>query len=495
MNPRLEPLPPDQHQHQQLQHQHQQHQQLQQPDLRRKVSRVESLRRLLLGRTQPHDSRRLFDRRRYRLGGRSAVTKADKAIGTDMDLMGSEDDLFDRSSSRFNESCDSFDLDSVSQVSLADIHAADAKSSFSATKSISIDNIPHEVSTYHHRTGFMGAFAGSKLAALPEEQATLTRSCREKRRLNHPADLLEALAGPQSLTAADLSPANSAAPGSLTRRRSQSLADIKAPPPSISQRRPEGEESRRPPTINFVTSKSGRLVAKSVGKTKSEESGYDSDTTRKSGSSPRGSVKSDSFDPSETDSSTCDSHHLQQPARLPAAAAADSSATSTQTTAAAKPKIKKPPRKSKEEGRKMETSSSCQTEISPQQLKPDNQHQPALPPDLQHQPTLPLRPDLRHQPSLPFNNNNISSLKNNNVKAAQAAIAASPGPPPGDAGDPLAPPASTLPSLTSKSFKMLRVAKRREEELGIIISKKRDPGNGTTGYVIAHVEPDGLVNK
>ena len=59
---------------------------------------------------------------------------------------------------------------------------------------------------------------------------------------------------------------------------------------------------------------------KKFSKTKSEESGYDSDTTRyfgnntqpntysnlcrKSGSSPRGSVKSDSFDPSETESST-----------------------------------------------------------------------------------------------------------------------------------------------------------------------------------------------
>ena len=39
-------------------------------------------------------------------------------------------------------------------------------------------------------------------------------------------------------------------------------------------------------------------------KTKSEESGYDSDGTRKSGSSPRGSVKSDSLDNSENNSET-----------------------------------------------------------------------------------------------------------------------------------------------------------------------------------------------
>ena len=48
----------------------------------------------------------------------------------------------------------------------------------------------------------------------------------------------------------------------------------------------------------------GQAGHKKFSKTKSEESGYDSDTTRKSGSSPRGSVKSDSFDPSETDSSS-----------------------------------------------------------------------------------------------------------------------------------------------------------------------------------------------
>ena len=42
---------------------------------------------------------------------------------------------------------------------------------------------------------------------------------------------------------------------------------------------------------------------KKFSKTKSEESGYDSDTTRKSGSSPRGSVKSDSFE-TESASST-----------------------------------------------------------------------------------------------------------------------------------------------------------------------------------------------
>ena len=54
---------------------------------------------------------------------------------------------------------------------------------------------------------------------------------------------------------------------------------------------------------------------------------------------------------------------------------------------------------------------------------------------------------------------------------------------------------NNLQSLTSKSFKMLRLRKDKTGELGIIISKKRNPINGTTGYIIAHIEPDGLINK
>ena len=56
------------------------------------------------------------------------------------------------------------------------------------------------------------------------------------------------------------------------------------------------------------------------------------------------------------------------------------------------------------------------------------------------------------------------------------------------------PPTSTS-SSPAKSFKMLRLRKGPTEELGIIISKKRNPNKGTTGYVIAHIEPDGLINK
>ena len=42
---------------------------------------------------------------------------------------------------------------------------------------------------------------------------------------------------------------------------------------------------------------------------------------------------------------------------------------------------------------------------------------------------------------------------------------------------------------------MLRLKKQAGEELGIIISKKRNPNKGTIGYIIAHIEPDGLISK
>lgn len=55
--------------------------------------------------------------------------------------------------------------------------------------------------------------------------------------------------------------------------------------------------------------------------------------------------------------------------------------------------------------------------------------------------------------------------------------------------------ANNLPSLTSKRFKMIRLKKDVSGELGIIISKKRHPQKGTTGYIIAHVEAGGLVER
>ena len=53
-------------------------------------------------------------------------------------------------------------------------------------------------------------------------------------------------------------------------------------------------------------------------------------------------------------------------------------------------------------------------------------------------------------------------------------------------------------NLSSKRFKMLRLKKDGQgcdRELGIVISKKCNPQIGTNGYVVAHIEPGGLVER
>ena len=144
-----------------------------------------------------------------------ARAKVDKAIGTEAEY--SEEDLFDRSSSRFNMSCESFDLDSISQLSLADSSTDIFKASFATSKSISSDNIPAEVHSYQHRASFPHAFVRSKLAVLPEEQGTLTRR-GEGRPGSAAGHREEGREGPPSLTL----PTGA----TLQRKRSQSLADI-----------------------------------------------------------------------------------------------------------------------------------------------------------------------------------------------------------------------------------------------------------------------------
>jgi len=56
-------------------------------------------------------------------------------------------------------------------------------------------------------------------------------------------------------------------------------------------------------------------------------------------------------------------------------------------------------------------------------------------------------------------------------------------------------PKTPLPSLSSKNFKMMRLVKDSSNELGIIISRKKNANNGMTGYSIAHIEPRGLIDR
>ena len=42
---------------------------------------------------------------------------------------------------------------------------------------------------------------------------------------------------------------------------------------------------------------------------------------------------------------------------------------------------------------------------------------------------------------------------------------------------------------------MMRLIKDSSNELGIIISSKKNTGNGMSGYTIAHIEPRGLIDR
>ena len=186
------------------------------------------------------------------------------------------------------------------------------------------------------------------------------------------------------------------------------------------------------------------IHSRKFSKSKSEESGYDSDTTRKSGSSPRGSVKSDSLDHCETDSSTSDTNK-----HSPDTSCNDQSDFDTNYNTI-RPKMKKPPRKSKEEKVVTKTETSCQTESGAGVVTPTTQ-----------------------------------GSKNLVLQGGQ----------PGSSSVQVTPPNTKPSSTTSKTFKMLRLHKAATEELGIIISKKRNPSKNTTGYEIAHIDPDGLIHR
>lgn len=181
-----------------------------------------------------------------------------------------------------------------------------------------------------------------------------------------------------------------------------------------------------------------------------EESGYDSDVTRKS--SPRGSLKNCGSENSSSSKTNNDSSDSSNKDTDSVSSGSDDSAMKVieQKKEKKEPVIKKPPRKSK-------------------------------------------LPEPVNKSSSPLNGRRFKKNGEENNNAADH----NSGPPSLSNSDSASSSntANNLPSLTSKRFKMLRLKKDVSGELGIIISKKRHPQKGTTGYIIAHVEPGGLVER
>ncbi len=186
-----------------------------------------------------------------------------------------------------------------------------------------------------------------------------------------------------------------------------------------------------------------------------EESGYDSDVTRKS--SPRGSLKNcGSENSSKTDeSSNKDTDSVSSGSEDSALNNSNKQQKMEQKVKEKKdlPMIKKPPRKSK-----LPEPVSKNSPANGRRFKKNGENESS--------------------------SNNENSLSSNSGNSGPPSLNSD------SAGS-----ANNLPSLTSKRFKMLRLKKDVSGELGIIISKKRHPQKGTTGYIIAHVEPGGLVER
>ena len=309
----------------------------------------------------------------------------------------------------------------------------------------------------------------------------------------------------------------------LRRKRSLSVADIPVPegfqdPRKLQQQQHHvarqqsvRQQSARQPIPPTHHSRYQHRQQRS----KCEESGYDSDTTRKS--SPRGSLKvdpsiaggnADHFDTTSSsggssggkaddteDSASSGSEdsgnvssemkNSEEDLKKKVISTAESGNTSTLikkelvTGSGGKQTIKKPPRKSKLPEATFRTTT-----------KPVEGH------SVSTSTTPVMRRFKKHNENSNSSNNNLVGYEEGSNSPPERRKSESALPSSGgnvNYSESSIP--SNLPSLTSKRFKMLRLKKAVEDDLGIVISKKRHPQKGTTGYIIAHIEEEGLVER
>lgn len=388
-------------------------------------------------------------------------------------------------------SYDSVDLDSVSQISAMDSASQTGGSMVNEptgfankfqmqSKNFSSDsNIPRSVESNgsHHnvppgrRNQFPYAYIRSKLSVLPEEQAgqlsrreSMNQNDEEIYRVSqkHHINEIKTEENVEEVTQNDQSNQSARMKKmALRRKRSLSVADIPVP---------QGFED--------LNANQRRRYQYHQHLFKSEESGYDSDTTRKS--SPRGSLKNDpnlnggsnvnrgANGGSHTDLEVSSaSSRKEMDTDSMSSGSEDSGAHSTESKNSKDekenqskrklppPDVKKPPRKSKLPEATFKTTSKS-TQMGgecPLQLTQNNNR--------------------IFKKNGQENDDNNSALPLNFAENIP----------------------STLPSLSSKRFKMLRLRKDGSGELGIVISKKRHAQKGTTGYIIAHIEDNGLIQR
>jgi len=408
----------------------------QEPRVRRKVSRVESLKRILFNRSENDEKKRRSKSAEAELKARTV----DKGCGPDMDA----EDMYNAHAraSCLDLSSEIGEFDSVSQISCMDNHDRWHYIRRNGSMSVSSDVLSGDGDSTvvsSHATGpgpggqrrgqFPYAYLKSKLSTLPEEQ-TQGHTGHRQYQWQTESQVSEAATQSEVGSASKhsgLAPSQRLKMLAIRRKKSQSLADLhdKSLTAASSIIRPA-------PLAVPVTKLLAGQAKLSPG---AEESGYDSDTRKSAETvSPKSSDKSDESDSGQDTSGSFTSENHKDSDTDP-----DTEPHYQVPRNTCRPITpQKPPRKSKAQVSEDGSDSNNTRSHS----------QPAPGPGLAS-----------------------SSLRERSSSAASA------------------------PSLSQKNFKMMRLIKDTSNELGIIISSKKNTGNGMSGYTIAHIEPRGLIDR
>lgn len=381
----------------------------QEPRVRRKVSRVESLKRILFNRSSDND-----EKKRRSKSAEAEVKRAtvDKGVGPDSGLSSEGDEIITPRASCLDLSSEIGEFDSVSQISCMDSHdrwhfvrrnGSISISSDMLSAGLTDDHSTVVSSSSNKRGQFPYAYLKSKLTTLPEELQAGGKQSREQ---------CSSVIGSQSEVGSKhsgLAPSQRLKMLAIRRKKSQSLADLHQNSPLV------------------------MVQDKGCGSSKHEESGYDSDTRKSAETvSPKSSDKSDESDSAETSGSFTSGD--------------------------------------------VKDSDTESGEVEPHYQIPRRQGG-----DLR--PVTPQKPPRRSKGHP--EDGEVSGGRSQSSPGEQGRRERS-----SSAGGP-----RTGPTLSQKNFKMMRLVKDQSNELGIIISSKKNTGNGMSGYSIAHIEPRGLIDR
>ena len=266
----------------------------QEPRVRRKVSRVESLKRILFSRgTSDNEEKKRRSKSAEAEVKRSTV---DKGCGPDSGLSSEGDEILTPRASCLDLTSEIGEFDSVSQISCMDSHDRWHFVRRNGSMSVSSDLLSTGLGDDHStvvssasqkRGQFPYAYLKSKLSPLPEE---LVAAGQRTNRANS-----ESGGGGQAASQSEVgSKVSGLAPSqrlkmlAIRRKKSQSLADLHQNAPMV-----------------ISTQVRGPALDKGCGSSsKHEESGYDSDTRKSAETvSPKSSDKSDESDSAKTSGS------------------------------------------------------------------------------------------------------------------------------------------------------------------------------------------------